>query len=285
MLRENDEMFKVDAEQPEAVRQYLLGNLIEESRQKIEERLMTDADFFRELLLAEDDLIDDYLANLLSNTQSKNFESKFLITPERIQKVRFARSLRKYVSRAVTESDQTDEGQFHEGEPSPSLLIPVGQKRKGSEKVGSKSLLPRYAIAAVVLLALFVTIWITVGSLKRQEREPGRILAVALVPGMSRESGEITRISILPQIDTVQLRLEIPKNEYVNYRTMLIGDDRTPIVTSDPVNSTEAGKNLLITNVPATALNPGDYRMTVSARSASGAFEDIATYRFRVLRT
>jgi hypothetical protein len=283
MVLENDEMFKVDAEQPEAVRQYLLGNLTEESRKKIEERLMTDADFFRELLLAEDDLIDDYLANLLSNTQIRNFESKFLITPERIQKVRFARSLRKYVSRAVTESDQTDKGQRHEEEPSPFLLNPVVQKQK--KKVGSKSLLPWYAIAAVVVLALFATIWITVSSLKRQVREPGRILAVALVPGMSRESGEITRVSILPQIDTVQLRLEIPKNEYVNYRTMLIGDDRTPIVTSDPVNTTEAGKNFLITNVPATVLNPGDYRMTVSGRSASGAFEDIATYRFRVLRT
>src|SRR5215210_1324124 len=81
------------------IKQYLLGALSEEARQRVEKRLLTEADFLKELLSGEDELTDLYLNEALSDEDHDRFERHFLSTPERHQKLRFARALSSYVSR------------------------------------------------------------------------------------------------------------------------------------------------------------------------------------------
>src|SRR5262249_6202613 len=82
----------------EAIKQYLLGRLPEEEQTRLEERLLTDDDFFERLNLAEDELVDDYLAGSLDAENRQRFDKQFLAAPERQRKVRFSMALRKYVS-------------------------------------------------------------------------------------------------------------------------------------------------------------------------------------------
>lgn len=83
----------------QALRDYLLGGLLaEDQRQKIEERLLTDTDYFEELLLAEDELIDQYVGGSLSAEERSKFEQHFLSTAARHRKLKFAQVLRRYVS-------------------------------------------------------------------------------------------------------------------------------------------------------------------------------------------
>lgn len=88
----------------ETIRQYLLRELDDEHQQRIEKRLITEEDLFEELDIVEDELIDDYLAEKLSDDERKRFERGFLVTPDRNQKLRFARALRRHISTATPQT-------------------------------------------------------------------------------------------------------------------------------------------------------------------------------------
>ena len=83
--------------EPEKMKQYLLGKLSPENLIALEEKLLRDVDFYEQVLIAEDDLVDDYLADHLSGPECERFESYFSISPERRQKVRFGKALRRYI--------------------------------------------------------------------------------------------------------------------------------------------------------------------------------------------
>ena len=83
------------------IRLYLLGRLEPERRaQRVEERMLTEPDYYEELLIAEDEVIDQYLSRALSPDERAGFEQHFLRVPERTNKLRFARAFRDYVSAA-----------------------------------------------------------------------------------------------------------------------------------------------------------------------------------------
>ncbi|HVG34293.1 MAG TPA: CHAT domain-containing protein [Pyrinomonadaceae bacterium] len=87
------------------IKHYLLGELSQEDQQRqFEEKLLTDDLLFEELLIAEDDLIDNYLSRRLTEKEKENFENYFLSTDERQRKLRFARALKKYVSIETTKA-------------------------------------------------------------------------------------------------------------------------------------------------------------------------------------
>ncbi|HKO42390.1 MAG TPA: CHAT domain-containing protein [Pyrinomonadaceae bacterium] len=81
------------------LRQYLLGeSLDEERRRAIEERLLTDDDYYEQLEIAEDELIQQYLGDDLNATERASFEQNFISTDERRQKFVVARSLNRYAA-------------------------------------------------------------------------------------------------------------------------------------------------------------------------------------------
>ncbi|HET9314720.1 MAG TPA: hypothetical protein VFQ51_03985 [Vicinamibacteria bacterium] len=82
-----------------ALREYLLGGLLPAEREEIEERLLTDADFHAELQATGDDLIHVYLAGELPPPDRERFESHFLSSSRRRERVAFVRSLVSAVDR------------------------------------------------------------------------------------------------------------------------------------------------------------------------------------------
>src|SRR5205085_3185268 len=87
------------------IRKYLLDELGEdELRRQIEERLMLDPDFFGELEAAEEELIDDYLRGALSARESEDFKRHFLTTPERQEKLSFARTFNSHLSKLTPQA-------------------------------------------------------------------------------------------------------------------------------------------------------------------------------------
>jgi CHAT domain-containing protein len=87
-----------DAEREE-LRKYLLGRVSAEERlHRIEERLLTDDDYFEELQITKDELIDDYLDDSLTASERSQFEASFNSTPDRRRELRFAKSLRRHIS-------------------------------------------------------------------------------------------------------------------------------------------------------------------------------------------
>src|ERR1044072_1224154 len=78
------------------VRKYLLGDLPEAEMQRFEEHCFSDADAQESVLIAEDELIDDYLDGLLDESEVKKFKTYFLATPKQIQWLRIAQSVKKH---------------------------------------------------------------------------------------------------------------------------------------------------------------------------------------------
>lgn len=82
-----------------AVKRYLLNQLSDPERQEIELRLLTDDDFASEVEMAEDELIDEYVANELSTSEREQFHEHFLINPVRESKLQSSYAVKRYFDR------------------------------------------------------------------------------------------------------------------------------------------------------------------------------------------
>lgn len=84
------------------INSYLLGQLSEEERTRIEERFFRDAEYREFIRAIEDDLIDGYVRGEMPPRERELFEGNFLFVPHRHRKVEFARAL----AEALPESRQ-----------------------------------------------------------------------------------------------------------------------------------------------------------------------------------
>jgi hypothetical protein len=86
------------AEEVILIRRYLLGEIAEQDREQIEVRLLTDPQYFNQLVKGEEELTDQYVRCGLSRHEREMFENHFMNTPERREDVAFAMALNRYVS-------------------------------------------------------------------------------------------------------------------------------------------------------------------------------------------
>lgn len=82
------------------VREYVLGGLAAAQREEVDERLLTDPDFHAEVRATGDDLIHAYLSAELTAADRERFESFFLASPRRQERVAFMRSLLEAAKKA-----------------------------------------------------------------------------------------------------------------------------------------------------------------------------------------
>lgn len=80
-------------ETTELMTRFLLGQLSDEERKVVEERFLTDDEYFAQLLIMEDSLVDDYVLGRLSGDQLKNTELLFGSSAAGKREVRFTRDL------------------------------------------------------------------------------------------------------------------------------------------------------------------------------------------------
>jgi hypothetical protein len=255
-----------NAEEQDLLRGYLLGSLQEADRAPLEERLLKDDDFYEQLLIAEDELAEQYLAGGLAGAEREHFESHFLSTPERRRKVRFARAMRRY---AAASSDAA---------PAPARV------RKTPFSVpffGALSWRGAFVLAAASLLLVFGVSWLALKGRGPSREGPRRPLAVALSPSGVREGGVLTRLTVAPGTDEVQLRLPLPADEYQTYRAELRTAEGPTVTTVDDLSAeTLDGARVVVFRIDPSMLPPGDYELRLGG---GGAHEPVARYPFRVL--
>jgi CHAT domain-containing protein len=131
------------------IREYLLGQLNEDSCHEFEQRLLTDDGLFEELLVGEDELIDQYLSGELSENEIEMFEKTFLVTSARQQKLRFAKLFKKYARVHASEDLQQDTG--------PARAKPSSAATRSWRQFFSAS---PWAVAAFAALVIFAALGI-----------------------------------------------------------------------------------------------------------------------------
>jgi len=92
------------------ISRYLLGELPEEQQIEIEDRAFSDKDYLATITTVENDMIDEYVRGELSAPDRQRFESRFLASAERRNRVEFAKALRTVVSAPEKHVIQTASG-------------------------------------------------------------------------------------------------------------------------------------------------------------------------------
>ncbi|HEV2764424.1 MAG TPA: hypothetical protein VGV38_15705 [Pyrinomonadaceae bacterium] len=244
---------------------YLLGLLPAEGCAPLEERLLTDAGFYEELSIAEDELIDLYLAGDLDAAERESFETHFLCPAERVQKLRLARSLRRYVNESA--------------ESSPADAPARGWWERLKNLFG-----PRPALAFSLAVAVLLAVSLFALSRRVQTvREAGSVYAVGLTPGLTRESGETQRITIPHGTDTLRLRLELPADDYPAYRAEFLTAQSRVLHTGDGLKAADLnGRRAVEADVPSELVAPGDYQLKLYGLNSRGDAEPVGRYYLRV---
>lgn len=260
------------------IQRYLLAELDEEMRQRLEERLMTDNEYFEELLVAEDELIDKYLGNSLPPGDKEKFEGHFLSTPERRRKLSFARTLRRYI--VAKEEELAVPSGIDDSSPS--------RKRFLFPSFGFRNPIAGLSVAAVLLLMVLGVGWLI---LREQRAENpsrlgnrGNVLAVTLTAGAVRSESESNNVRIPADTNVVEFRLETALDEYQKYIATIQTDTGSEILSLDQLTTEKVGsERVVIVPTPAKTLRPGDYQLKLSGLVAGGEPERISTYYFRIL--
>lgn len=277
---------KLDHNEQETIRRYLLGQAPLEDSSKVEERLLTDGEFYQELLIVEDELIDRYLSGELSEPERESFEPHFLLPPERQQKLRFARSLKKYVSSVGTAQPHESIATNVSSEDAAEVAEPLPKKRPVFSFPPVGNPIVSYALAAVILLIVGGASWVVFKNWRTPApREPGRVLAVVLTPGLTRDDGEIKKIAIPPGTDTVQLQLQIASaDQYQSYRALLQTTEGLEKLKTNDLKATTTGTSVVVSlQLAAGLLTRGDYYVKLSGLTPRGEYEDVGRYSFRVV--
>lgn len=279
-------------EELSVIRRYLLGDLDERGRQRLEERVFTSRDYSTRVQIAEEDLIEDYLNDALDAEEQEKFVGRFLSTPGQLQKLKIAQALRGYAG-ANTPAPERGRARlpfFERLRPRAFALAPL---------------------AAVLLLAIILGYWFFSGGSRRRDgdnpaearrravaeevarlnppaatgdsaatRDPNAPPLVALPPLLLR--GEGKQINAPPG-GVVRLRLELPAGSYESYRATLRAVGGDELFTLPGLRPPLAGREQsLELNLPANVLPPGDYLLNVSGMKPDGKPEDVADYSFRI---
>jgi hypothetical protein len=265
------------------IRPYLLGTLAEAEQQRLEESLLTSDELFEELLVVEDELIDEYLAGQLTESDRERFEQHFLSTPERLQKLSFARALKKHINAAASR-----ESPASNADDAP----PSSWKRWLPTFLRTQNPVLNFSLATALLVLVVGGLWVINLSYRGSQvatnggPSSSNFVAVTLTPGLVRDAGEMKRVVIPTSVDAVQLRLELATTDYESYRAMLQTDEGREIFTADKLKAeTTASGKIVLLNVPAKLLNQSDYRVKLSGITADGNLENISSYYFRVVKS
>jgi hypothetical protein len=308
---------KLDASSDLLIRRYLLSSVSEEEREQVETRLMTDDDFFQQINLVEDELVEEYLDEELIGADRSRFEDTFLRAPERQHKLRFTKALRVHAANAA----KVKTSPAHP--PKPAWYEPFLGLFTVSRPVLAYSL----AAALLMLAGGGALMRIQMSGLKEQisglqaqqqnraveesrlrelaEKEHDRADQIArmleqeqekrvptqfamasqpsftLFPGAQRSAQSSQQIKIAKSASLVDLRLDLPENWKATYRAVLSSGGEE-ILSRLNLKAAESAKEITISfSVPATDLPSGHYEIMLYGTGENEARE---TYAFRVAR-
>jgi hypothetical protein len=104
LIREEQLSKFLNSDQKKLMSRYLLGESSEAERFSVEERFFGDDDYFAEMLVAEDELVEKYLSGALSPAEQSQFERHFLASPKRRERVAAARAFHRAVEKLPSDS-------------------------------------------------------------------------------------------------------------------------------------------------------------------------------------
>ena len=286
---------------------YLLGSLSPAETERLDELSFTDDDFAQRLHAVENDLVDAYVRGELHGKLLQRFQSFYLSSPDRLEKVEFAESFLKLADSA---------------EPS------VQPARQVWWKAIFRSPRPAWGTLAAAASLLVVLSWLVVQDMRlRRERETlqqrqsefqvlvGKQQAAAadqqqqidelrkmlsrLDPGtapaepriipfvlqaQTRSIGRIAAVSVPAGTDFVTFQLELEVDDYTLYQATLksIPGGESVWIRSQLRPQARDTSRVVVVTSRASLLKSGNYVLELTGQNAGRTAEPAGSYVFRV---
>lgn len=149
------------------LRRYLLGELGEEARWAVEERLFIDGDYLLQLQALEDELLDAYVYGDLAPAERDRVEAELLSRPGRQEDLKFAHALKDFLDAEVDEPaplPATDSALA--ASPPRKTYIPFLPAFFGRHPAAA------FALAAAVFAVLALVVWQVSEAGRRSQNAP-----------------------------------------------------------------------------------------------------------------
>lgn len=273
------------------LRQYLLGRIDAPSEitERLEERILMDSDFAELVGVIEDEIIEDYLEGALDPADRDSVEKHFLRPPERQEKLRLARLVNRSLESSVGSATSTN-----------ARAVPLDQVSKvPSSAVWRPSMRMWAELGACSLLVLSITYAFRShqeaqttrvqsdqqlaaerersGQFERRLQDlrraaqPATVMLSLLQPGIRRGEAPVPTLEIGSGTQRIHVEIALQSAPPGPVDVRLEDAAGKPIWTASgqsPFRSADA--TLLILDVPAQCIEPGDYRFVVSKPNGTG---------------
>jgi len=298
------------------LKDYLFSALSAEETERLDELSFTDDGFVQELRAVEDDLVDAYVRGELEARLNTQFESRYLSSPLRQEKVALAKALQHYEAenRKLVVQQRDQPWAFRTFFPrlltnrawqwtfAAVLLVLIGlsgwlmfQKRRvnqvpqneltrnGTEKDrvaganASQELQPEVTRPSAEAI-----------SQDKKKPEPVvvvEIASIALAPQVRSETA-VPAVSVKSATGYVAARLDLEPNEYSVYRVELLRQSTREVLwrANNLSSRKHDGDQTVDVRVPAGLLKNESYVLRVSGLSKTRGSELISDYHFRVVK-
>lgn len=145
---------------------YLLDSLEEEEKEQFDELSFTDESFVEQMNVVEKDLIDDYVNGELLGEQLKQFETYYLASPMRREKVEFAKLFQVFAEKEKSEENSNEK-----------ILAENKSKNVSSDSFNifdvfrNPKLLMQMGFVSILLLVVGLVIWLLVNNYQPKNSE------------------------------------------------------------------------------------------------------------------
>jgi hypothetical protein len=262
---------------------YLVGDLAEDQKARVEEEAFTSDEAFGRLCELEESLASRYLRGELTGEIRAKFEQAYRVSPRR-ERLLFTAALQRAFPAPVA------------AEPA----SPPAWRRW----LTIEPLPLRFALAAATITLALGLGWALReandarlaldnarggAAIERPEagaaprREPV-VAAFILSPGLTRGGGREPDLAVPPDADTIRLRLDLESGlTYRSYRAELRTAAGTTAWSGDRLDAaaTDVGQAVTVA-LPAASLAGGDYELILSGLRDDGRFEEAASYHFGI---
>jgi hypothetical protein len=249
----------LNTEDRDRIREYLLGQLSDDEQQKIEERLMVEVDLFEEFEISKGELVEEYCAGELGQSEQEWFERNYLASAEGTNRHRLALALDS-LSR-------------------PSVA-PESENANWLERLRNFFKRQPWSVAAIASATAGVVI---AGALWLSRVGPPQtdVYLTLSHSAPNREEGTLPQKTTLPSNTRdlkARLLLPQPAEPGVRYRAVL--DDQTKETT---VRVTEQSGDSVTVAIPREQLPPGEYALDLYMIKPDGTEQAMAgSYFFNV---
>jgi hypothetical protein len=287
--------------------QYLLGLLPPEDAERLDEASIADDEVAARLRLVEEELVDAYVRGRLAGETLKRFESHYLSSPRRRERVAFAGRFLPAVDQVAVSAGEAG-GRHSTGSRWTSwlalaaalllaacgaLLFQTVRLDRGLSVVQSeRGALDRRARELEQQLTDLRAANATVAKELQRVRESmttaatqdAPAIALLLLP-QTRSIGPIPTLSIPPGTDRVGFELRLESNDFPRYQVGL----RDPAVNKIVWRSgwiaakSSGGQPSVLVALPAGVLRPQHYSLDLTGRGTAGGAEVVGSYAFEVV--